>query len=134
MASHESRGLSPTGSREVNNVDDPKIQDPQDIIVPVTSTAICGSDLHIYNGFFPQLKDMIMGHEFMGVAEETWCDGHKLRKGDRVVVPFPVACGTCFFCQRGLPGHCENSNPKYYGPALLYTDARPVFSNYPDSL
>ena len=109
------------GNVEVNNVDDPKIQDPQDIIVRVTSTAICGSDLHIYNGFFPQLKDMIMGHEFMGVVEETWRDGHNLRKGDRVVVPFPIACGACFFCDRGLPGHCENSNPKYYGPegALL---------------
>jgi threonine dehydrogenase-like Zn-dependent dehydrogenase len=109
------------GHVEVNNVDDPKILGPQDIIVRVTSTAICGSDLHIYNGFFPQLKDMIMGHEFMGVVEETWRDGHNLRKGDRVVVPFPIACGACFFCERGLPGHCENSNPKYYGPegALL---------------
>jgi S-(hydroxymethyl)glutathione dehydrogenase / alcohol dehydrogenase len=109
------------GHVEVNDVDDPKIQDPQDIIVRVTSTAICGSDLHIYNGFFPQLKDMIMGHEFMGIVEETGRDGHNLRKGDRVVVPFPIACGACFFCERGLPGHCENSNPKYYGPegALL---------------
>ena len=109
------------GHVEVNNVDDPKIQDPQDIIVRVTSTAICGSDLHIYNGFFPQLKDMIIGHEFMGVVEETWRDGHNLRKGNRVVVPFPVACGACFFCEHGLPGHCENSTPKYYGPegALL---------------
>jgi hypothetical protein len=64
---------------------------------------------------------MIMGHEFMGVVEETWRDGHNLRKGDRVVVPFPVACGACFFCEHRLPGHCENSNPKYYGPegALL---------------
>jgi S-(hydroxymethyl)glutathione dehydrogenase/alcohol dehydrogenase len=109
------------GHIEVNDVEDPKIQDPQDMILRVTSTAICGSDLHIYNGFFPQLKDMIMGHEFMGVVEESGRDVHKLRKGDRVVVPFPIACGACFFCWEGLPGHCENSNPKHYGPegALL---------------
>jgi threonine dehydrogenase-like Zn-dependent dehydrogenase len=109
------------GRVEVNDVADPKIEDPQDIVLRVTATAICGSDLHIYNGFFPQVKDMIMGHEFMGVVEETGRDVNKLRKGDRVVVPFPVACGACFFCQHELPGHCENSNPKYYGPegALL---------------
>ena len=109
------------GHVEVNEVDDPKIQDPQDIVVRVTSTAICGSDLHIYNGFFPQLKDMVMGHEFMGVVEEAGSDVNDLRKGDRVVVPFPIACGACLFCQHELPGHCENSNPKHYGPegALL---------------
>ena len=109
------------GHVEVNEVDDPKIQDSQDIIVRVTSTAICGSDLHIYNGFFPQLKDMVMGHEFMGVVEEAGSGVNDMRKGDRVVVPFPIACGACFFCQHELPGHCENSNPKHYGPegALL---------------
>ncbi len=104
------------GHVEVNDVDDPKIEDPQDIILRVTSTAICGSDLHIYNGFFPQLKDMIMGHEFMGIVEETGSDVNNVREGDRVVVPFPIACGGCFFCNQGLPGHCESSNPKYYGP------------------
>jgi S-(hydroxymethyl)glutathione dehydrogenase/alcohol dehydrogenase len=104
------------GHVEVNDVDDPKIQDPQDVILRVTSTAICGSDLHIYNGFFPQLKDMTLGHEFMGIVEEAGSDVNNIREGDRVVVPFPVACGACFFCQRGLPGHCENSNPEYYGP------------------
>src|SRR4030095_4241339 len=109
------------GHVEVNEVDDPKIQDPQDIVVRVSLTAICGSDLHIYNGFFPQLKDMVMGHEFMGVVEEAGSDVNDMRKGDRVVVPFPIACGACFFCQHELPGHCENSNPKHYGPegALL---------------
>ncbi len=104
------------GHVEVNNVDDPKIEDSQDTILRVTSTAICGSDLHIYNGFFPQLKDMVMGHEFMGVVEETGREVNNIRRGDRVVVPFPVACGACFFCQHGLPGHCEKSNPKHYGP------------------
>ena len=104
------------GHVKVNDVADPKIEDPQDIILRVTSTAICGSDLHIYNGFFPQIKDLILGHEFMGVVEETGSDVKNLAKGDRVVVPFPIACGQCFFCQSDLPGHCENSNPEHYGP------------------
>src|SRR5438477_1089654 len=101
---------------EVNDVEDPKIEHPRDIILRVTSTAICGSDLHIYNGFFPQLKDFVLGHEFMGVVEEKGSAIQNLNKGDRVVVPFPIACGTCFFCQHGLPPHCKNSNPKHYGP------------------
>ncbi len=104
------------GKVSVDNVPDPKIEKPDDVILRVTSTAICGSDLHIYNGFFPQTKDMILGHEFMGIVEETGSAVTKLQRGDRVVVPFPVACGGCFFCQLGLPGHCENSNPENYGP------------------
>ncbi len=104
------------GHVEVNDVDDPRIEDPQDVILRVTSTAICGSDLHIYNGFLPQVKDMVLGHEFMGVIEEVGRDVKELKKGDRVVVPFPIACGHCFFCHDGLPGHCENSNPEKYGP------------------
>src|SRR5438874_3050477 len=104
------------GHVEVNDVDDPKIEDPQDIILRVTSTAICGSDLHIYNGFFPQVKDLVLGHEFMGVIEEKGAAVRELVVGDRVVVPFPVACGACFFCLKELPGHCENSNPEHYGP------------------
>ena len=104
------------GHVEVNDVAEPKIEYPQDIILRVTSTAICGSDLHIYNGFFPQIKDMVMGHEFMGIVEDVGRDVTHLNKGDRVVVPFPIACGACFFCKGGLPGHCENSNPKFYGP------------------
>ena len=85
------------GHVEVNDVDDPKIEDPHDVILRVTSTAICGSDLHIYNGFFPQVKDLILGHEFMGVVEETGPEVKNLAKGDRVIVPFPIACGQCFF-------------------------------------
>lgn len=100
----------------VEKVDDPRIQKNTDAIVRVTSTAICGSDLHIYNGMFPQLKSMILGHEFMGIVEEVGSEVKKLKRGDRVVVPFPVACGHCFFCNHDLPGHCENSNPEYYGP------------------
>jgi S-(hydroxymethyl)glutathione dehydrogenase / alcohol dehydrogenase len=105
-----------SGKVSVDNVRDPKIEHAEDVILRVTATAICGSDLHIYNGFFPQKKDMVLGHEFMGLVEETGNEVKELRVGDRVVVPFPIACGACFFCQHGLPGHCENSNPDKYGP------------------
>jgi threonine dehydrogenase-like Zn-dependent dehydrogenase len=104
------------GHVEVNQVDDPKIERRDDIILRVTSTAICGSDLHILNGFLPQKNDLILGHEFMGIIEEAGPDVKTLKRGDRVVVPFPIACGHCFFCNDGLPGHCENSNPEKYGP------------------
>jgi alcohol dehydrogenase len=104
------------GDISVDNVDDPKIEQPEDVVLKVTSTAICGSDLHIYDGFFPQLKDQIMGHEFMGIVEEIGSGVTKLKKGDRVVVPFPNACGHCLFCNHDMPGHCENSNPEHYGP------------------
>ncbi len=104
------------GHVEVNQVPVPKIEHEEDAIVRVTSTAICGSDLHIFNGFILQKNDMVMGHEFMGIVEETGSGVRKLQKGDRVVVPFPIACGHCFFCGDGLPGHCENSNPEKYGP------------------
>ena len=104
------------GDISVDNVDDPRIEGAEDIIVRVTSTAICGSDLHIYNGFFPQLKDMIMGHEFMGVVEEVGPAVTNIKKGDRVVVPFVIACGACFFCSHNQHPHCENTNPEMYGP------------------
>lgn len=104
------------GHIQVDNVDDPKIEHNEDVILKVTSTAICGSDLHIYDGFFPQFKNQVLGHEFMGIVEEVGSGVTKLKKGDRVVVPFPVACGHCFFCNHDLPGHCENSNPEHYGP------------------
>ncbi len=81
------------GDISVDNVDDPKLIETDDIIVRVTSTAICGSDLHIYNGFMPQVKDMVMGHEFMGIVEETGTAVTKVKKGDRVVVPLVIACG-----------------------------------------
>jgi S-(hydroxymethyl)glutathione dehydrogenase / alcohol dehydrogenase len=100
----------------VKDVEDPKIEQPTDIILRVTSTAICGSDLHIYNGLLPQVKPMVIGHEFMGIVEEVGAAVTKLKKGDRVVVPFPISCGSCFFCQQGLTPHCENSNPEKYGP------------------
>ncbi len=100
----------------VDTVDDPQILDQRDAIIRVTSTAICGSDLHIFGGGIPQPRPMVLGHEFMGVVEEVGRGVGNLRRGDRVVVPFPIACGHCFFCNHTLPGHCENSNPEHYGP------------------
>lgn len=87
----------------VDNVADPGIEAADDIIVKVTSTAICGSDLHIYDGFVPQVRDLVLGHEFMGVVEETGPEVRNVKKGDRVVVPFTIACGQCFFLPAGLP-------------------------------
>jgi threonine dehydrogenase-like Zn-dependent dehydrogenase len=104
------------GSVKCDNIDDPKLKDSSDVILKVTATAICGSDLHIYSGGIPQPRPMVLGHEFMGIVEEVGKDVKKIKVGDRVVVPFPVACGHCFFCDHELPGHCENSNPHHYGP------------------
>lgn len=100
----------------VDTVEDPKIEDARDVVLKVTSTAICGSDLHIYNGLFPQPKPLVLGHEFMGIVEEVGSGISNLKVGDRVVVPFPISCGTCHFCNMHLPTHCENSNPEHYGP------------------
>lgn len=104
------------GKIQCDNVDDPGLEKPDDIILKVTATAICGSDLHIYSGGIPQPRPMTLGHEFMGIVEETGKGVTKLKRGDRVVVPFPVACGHCFFCNHESPGNCENSNPEMYGP------------------
>ena len=96
----------------IEEVPDPAILNPRDAIVRVTSAAICGSDLHLYNGFVPSMmKGDILGHEFVGEVVETGPAVSNLRAGDRVVVPFPIACGACFFCQQGLTSACENSNP-----------------------
>jgi threonine dehydrogenase-like Zn-dependent dehydrogenase len=104
------------GKVTCDTVDDPKLKEDRDIILKVTATAICGSDLHIYSGGIPQPRPMVLGHEFMGIVEETGKAVTNLKRGDRVVVPFPVACGHCFFCEHEMPGNCENSNPKHYGP------------------
>jgi threonine dehydrogenase-like Zn-dependent dehydrogenase len=96
----------------VETVPDPKILNERDAIVKITSTAICGSDLHIYGGFIPSMeKGDIIGHEFMGEVVELGRGVTNLQKGDRVVVPFPIACGSCFSCQNQLFSLCENSNP-----------------------
>jgi S-(hydroxymethyl)glutathione dehydrogenase/alcohol dehydrogenase len=104
------------GDISVDNVADPVIEAPDDIVLKVTSTAICGSDLHIYDGFVPQLRDMVLGHEFMGIVEEVGPQVTRVKKGDRVVVPFTIACGQCFFCSQGYHPNCEHTNPEHYGP------------------
>jgi len=98
---------------EVQEVPDPKILNPRDAIVRITSTAICGSDLHLYDGYMPTMeKGDILGHEFMGeVVEVGPGAASKVAVGDRVVVPFPIACGACLACEAGLWSACENSNP-----------------------
>jgi len=106
-----------TNKMSVENVPDPKILNPRDAIVRITSTCICGSDLHLYNGLIPTMEQGdIMGHEFMGEVVETGSavQPEKLKVGDRVVVPFTIACGRCFFCQQKLWSCCENSNPNYW--------------------
>jgi threonine dehydrogenase-like Zn-dependent dehydrogenase len=97
---------------QVENVPDPVILDERDAIVKISSTAICGSDLHLYDGYVPTMsKGDILGHEFMGEVVEVGKGVGNLSAGDRVVVPFPIACGSCFQCARGMFSVCENSNP-----------------------
>ncbi len=113
----------------VVDVPDPKIINPRDAIIRITSTAICGSDLHLYDGFIPTMeKGDIIGHEFMGEVVEVGPGVKNLQAGDRIVVPFPIACGSCYFCSQSLFSLCENSNPnapiarKVFGqsPAGIY--------------
>jgi threonine dehydrogenase-like Zn-dependent dehydrogenase len=95
----------------VENVPDPRILNPRDAIIRVTTTAICGSDLHLYDGYIPTMKaGDILGHEFMGEVVETGRDVTNLQTGDRVVVPFTIACGGCFFCKKQFYSACDNSN------------------------
>ncbi len=108
------RALTYHGSHnvQVDTVDDPVIQEPDDIILRVTATAICGSDLHLYRGKIPQVKHGdVFGHEFMGIVEEAGSAVTAVAKGDRVVVPFVIACGSCFFCEMNLQAACETTNP-----------------------
>src|SRR5690349_9703759 len=113
----------------VEDVPDPRILNPHDAIVKITLTAICGSDLHLYGGYIPSMLDGdILGHEFMGKVIEVGSAVEKLQVGDRIVVPFPIACGKCFCCQDGLYSLCENSNPNacmaekfwVYSPAGIF--------------
>jgi len=97
---------------EVQEVPDPQILNERDAIIRITSSAICGSDLHLYDGYIPTMKKGdILGHEFMGEVVEVGTGVNNLRIGDRVVVPFPIACGSCFACEHKLYSLCENSNP-----------------------
>jgi threonine dehydrogenase-like Zn-dependent dehydrogenase len=108
------RALCWNGKKDVRveQVADPEILNPRDAIVRVTSTAICGSDLHLYQGFIPSMmKGDILGHEFMGEVVDVGRAVKNLKVGDRVVVPFPIACGACFMCKKELYSLCENTNP-----------------------
>jgi threonine dehydrogenase-like Zn-dependent dehydrogenase len=105
----------------VQEVPDPEILNPHDAILKITSTAICGSDLHLYGGFVPTMeKGDIVGHEFMGEVVEIGEEVKKLKVGDRIVVPFTISCGQCFFCKKGLFSLCENSNPNAPEAALMW--------------
>jgi threonine dehydrogenase-like Zn-dependent dehydrogenase len=113
----------------VETVPDPIILNPQDAIIRVTSTSICGSDLHLYNGWIPaMLPGDIMGHEFMGEVVQVGPEVNNLKPDDRVVVPFPISCGSCHYCQNELWSLCDNSNPHAsmaealfgYSPAGIY--------------
>ena len=105
----------------VVDVPDPEILNPHDAIVKITSTAICGSDLHLYGGFVPAMeKGDIIGHEFMGEVVEIGSEVKNPKVGDRIVVPFAISCGKCFFCKKGLFSLCENSNPNAPEAELLW--------------
>lgn len=110
---------------KVKQVPDPILKNEDDIIVKVTSTAICGSDLHLIHGRVPAMKPgFVLGHETMGIVEEVGKGVKKVRKGDRVIVPFPVSCGHCFHCEHGNYSQCDNSNPNGETGGLLgYSDA-----------
>ncbi|MHB1154281.1 MAG: zinc-dependent alcohol dehydrogenase [Eubacteriales bacterium] len=96
---------------KVTDVGDPKIKHDDDIIVKVTSTAICGSDLHLIHGMVPNMPHgYILGHETMGIVEEAGKEVFKVKRGDRVIIPFPVSCGHCWFCEHDLWSQCDNSN------------------------
>src|SRR5919206_3462606 len=105
----------------VEDVPEPKILNPRDAIIRVTTTAICGSDLHLYDGYIPTMqKGDILGHEFMGEVVEVGRENKALKPGDRVVVPFTIACGHCFFCHNQLWSLCDNSNPNAHMAEKLY--------------
>ena len=100
------------GDVRVDNVPDPTIVAPTDVIIKITSTAICGSDLHLLDGYMPTMESGdILGHEPMGIVVEVGSAVKRVKKGDRVVVPFTISCGTCFFCQKGLTAACDTTNP-----------------------
>jgi threonine dehydrogenase-like Zn-dependent dehydrogenase len=105
----------------IETVPDPEIVNPRDAIIKVTSTAICGSDLHLYDGYIPTMqKGDILGHEFMGEVVEVGKGVTNLKKGDRVIVPFTIACGNCYFCQHDMWSLCDNSNPNAWMLEKLY--------------
>jgi len=121
------KALTYHGSKDVRveNVPDPRLVEPDDILLRVTATAICGSDLHIYRGKIPMMEHGdILGHEFMGIVEETGPAVTRVKKGDRVVIPFTISCGECFYCNRKLFAACETTNTGR-GAIVNKKDTRP---------
>ncbi|WZO98821.1 zinc-dependent alcohol dehydrogenase [Isosphaeraceae bacterium EP7] len=115
----------------VNNVPDPKILNPKDAIVRITTTAICGSDLHLYDGYIPTMqKGDILGHEFMGEVIEVGRGVREIKVGDRVVVPFGISCGSCYYCKQKLSALCDNSNPNAYMQEAAYGDTAAALFGY----
>lgn len=115
---------------QVKEVKDPAIEKADDIIVKITNTAICGSDLHLVHGMIPHLpEDYVIGHEPMGVVEETGPGVTKLKKGDRVIVPFNISCGECYYCKHELESQCDHSNP--FGEVGAYFGYSETFGGYP---
>jgi S-(hydroxymethyl)glutathione dehydrogenase/alcohol dehydrogenase len=115
---------------EVKKVPDPKIKKKDDIIVRITSSAICGSDLHLIHDMIPNVQqDYIIGHEPMGVVEEVGPEVKKVKKGDRVVIPFNISCGHCFYCEHGFTSMCDNSNP--HGESGAFYGYSETFGGYP---
>ena len=111
------------GAKDVQTltVPDPKIVNPHDAILRVTRTAICGSDIHLYDGVIPTMEaGDILGHEFMGIVEEVGPEVKNLKRGDRVVVPFTIACGNCFFCKGDMWSLCDNTNPNAQVAETMY--------------
>lgn len=114
-------GINKVGVRKI---EDPKIENPDDAIVRITSTTICGSDLHLIHGMIPNMRlGTTIGHEAMGIVEETGSEVTQIKKGDRVVIPAPVSCGHCWYCEHGLWSQCDNSNKNGEAGGILgYSD------------
>ena len=120
-----------TGDVRVHEVPEPEIVNPRDAVIEVTSTAICGSDLHLYDGYIPTMKrGDILGHEFMGKVVEVGADVQTLKPGDRVVVPFTISCGHCQYCSHGQASLCDNSNPNAWMAEKLYGYAPGAYFGY----
>ncbi|AQQ54376.1 zinc-dependent alcohol dehydrogenase [Planococcus lenghuensis] len=115
---------------QVKEVADPKIESRDDIIVRITSTAICGSDLHIYNGNIPTYHDYVIGHEPMGIVEEVGPEVTKVKKGDRVVLPFNVSCGHCYYCTHDLESQCDNASDNPHLDTGGYIGFTQRYGNY----
>lgn len=116
---------------QVTEVEDAKIQKSDDILVRITTTAICGSDLHIYRGSVPTTKGFIIGHEPMGIVEEVGPEVTKVKKGDRVVIPFNVSCGECYYCQHEMESQCDNANDNTELDAGAYFGYTERYGSYP---